>query len=132
MLDNFTKDKFDIPRVKLFYKKSHDSLLTAKKFLEEFANFCREEDIGRIALKNNIYELENFENMGGYHHLGGTRMGLYKNNSVVDPDLKVHNLNNLYILGSSNFTTGGYTNPTFTILQFSLRLANKLAKKVLS
>ena len=132
MLDNFTKDKFDIPRVKLFYKKSHDSLLTAKKFLEEFANFCREEDIGRIALKNNIYELENFENMGGYHHLGGTRMGLYKNNSVVNPDLKVHNLNNLYILGSSNFTTGGYTNPTFTILQFSLRLANKLAKKVLS
>ena len=34
--------------------------------------------------------------------------------------------NNLYINGSSNFVTGGYTNPTFTIVQLSLRLGEHM------
>ena len=125
-LNNKEKDKFDIPRVNLFYKKSKESLLTAKKFLEEFANLCRNQDLGRVAIKENIYNLDNFENMGGYHHLGGTRIGTNKLNSVVDKNLKVHDINNLFISGSSNFLTGGYTHPTYTIVQLSLRLADKM------
>lgn len=129
-LDPYDKDKFGIPIVNLFYKKSKDSLLTAKIFLEEFGNFCRNEDLGRIAAKENIHKLDNFENIGGYHHLGGTNMGTVKSTSVVDSNLKVHDVNNLYIAGSSNFTTGGYTNPTFTIIQLSLRLADELHSKL--
>ena len=125
-LDNKERDKFDIPRVKLFYKQSKESLLTAKKFLEEFANLCRDEDLGRIAMKENIYDLENFENLGGYHHLGGTRIGINKSNSVVDKNLKVHDVNNLFVSGSSIFFTGGYTHPTYSIVQLALRLADKL------
>ena len=125
-LDNKERDKFDIPRVKLFYKQSKESLLTAKKFLEEFANLCRDEDLGRIAMKENIYDLENFENLGGYHHLGGTRIGINKSNSVVDKNLKVHDANNLFVSGSSIFFTGGYTHPTYSIVQLALRLADKL------
>ena len=125
-LNNKEKDKFDIPRVNLFYKKSKESLLTAKKFLEEFANLCRNQNLGRVAIKENIYNLDNFENMGGYHHLGGTRIGTNKLNSVVDKNLKVHDINNLFISGSSNFLTGGYTHPTYTIVQLSLRLADKM------
>ena len=49
---------------------------------------------------------------GAYHHLGGTRMGINKFDSVVNKDLKVHGINNLYVSGSSNFVTSGYTNPT--------------------
>ena len=55
------KDKFGIPLVKLFYKKTQDSLRTAKFFLEEFGNLCRTEDLGRIAIKDNIYNLEGFK-----------------------------------------------------------------------
>ena len=36
--------------VKLFYKRSSQPLKTAKVFLEEFANFCVENDLGRIAI----------------------------------------------------------------------------------
>tara|TARA_E500000331_G_scaffold122319_1_gene119802 strand:+ start:478 stop:1890 length:1413 start_codon:yes stop_codon:yes gene_type:complete len=130
MLDSFEKDKFNIPRVNLHYKQSKDSIYTAKIFLEEFANFCINEDIGRIALKENIYDLSTFENMGGYHHLGGTRIGENKSESVVNSNLKVHDINNLFISGSSNFPTGGYTNPTYTIMQMALRLANKITNIV--
>ena len=124
------KDKFGIPLVKLFYKKSNYSLRTAKLFLEEFGNLCRKDDLGRIAIKESIYNLEGFEHLGAYHHIGGTRMGLDKFDSVINKDLKVHNVNNLYISGSSNFVTTGYTNPTFTIIQFALRLADKIYERL--
>ena len=129
-LDDYKKDKFNIPIVNLFYKKSKDSLLAAKIFLEEFGNFCVNEDLGRIAAKESIYKLEDFDNMGGYHHLGGTNMGINKSSSVVNSNLKVHDINNLYIAGSSNFTTGGYTNPTYTIIQLSLRLADEIYSQI--
>ena len=125
------KDKSGIPMVKLLYKKSHYSLKTAKLFLEEFGNLCLKDDLGRIAIKDSIYNLEEFENLGaGCHHMGGTRMGIEKFNSVVNKDLKVHNINNLYINGSSSFVTGGYTNPTFTIVQLAVRLAEKIKERL--
>jgi choline dehydrogenase-like flavoprotein len=125
------KDKFGIPMTKLFYKKSKHTLKTAKLFMEEFGNLCRKNDLGRIAIKDSIYNLEEYEDLGGaYHHLGGTRMGINKFDSVVNKDLKIHGVNNLYVSGSSNFATGGYTNPTLTIVQFSIRLAEKINERL--
>lgn len=131
-LDLVEKDSLGIPRVNLYYKKSKDTLYTAKIFLEEFGNLCRKEDIGRIALKESIYKLEGFQTIDNQHHLGGTRIGQNENTSVVNKDLKIHNINNLYVNGSSNFVTAGYTNPTFTIVQMALKLSKHITKEVLS
>ena len=125
------KDEFGIPMVKLFYKKSKYSLKTAKLFLEEFGKLCVKDDLGRIAIKDSIYNLEKFEFLGNNcHHMGGTRMGIDKSNSVVNKDSKVHNINNLYVNGSSSFVTGGYTNPTYTIVQLAIRLAEKINERL--
>ena len=45
---------------------------------------------------------------------------------VVDKNCKVYKSDNLYIAGSSIFTTGGHNNPTLPIVEFSLRLAEHL------
>ena len=124
------KDKFGIPLVKLYYKKSRHSLKTAKLILEEFANLCRSEDIGRIAMKDSIYNLEGFDSMSADHHIGGTRMGVSKSDSVVNIDLNVHNISNLYVSGSSNFVTSGYRNPTFAIVNFAIRIAEKIRERL--
>ena len=58
-------------------------------------------------------------------------MGDNKNNSVVDKNLKVHDTNNLYVVGSSIFTTVGYVNPTLSIVQFSLRLSDYIKNKLI-
>ena len=58
-------------------------------------------------------------------------MGDNSKTSVVDANLKLHNNKNLYILGSSNFVSGGYANPTYTIVQMSLRLSTELLNKFL-
>ena len=47
---------------------------------------------------------------------------------VVDKNCKVHGNENLYIAGSSIFTTGGHNNPTLPIVQFALRLSEFLLK----
>lgn len=50
--------------------------------------------------------------------------------TIVDKNLKVHGINNLYVLGSSIFPTAGHVNPTFTICQLSLRLGDHMKNKI--
>jgi choline dehydrogenase-like flavoprotein len=63
---------------------------------------------------------------GTAHHLGTTRMSETPDQGVVDPQCRVHGVDNLHIAGSSVFPTGGWAFPTFTIVALSLRLAENL------
>lgn len=67
---------------------------------------------------------------GGYHYYGTTRMHDDPKFGVVDKNCRVHGIGNLYIAGSSVFTTAGYANPTFTIVALALRLAEHLEERV--
>jgi len=62
--------------------------------------------------------------------MGTTRAHFSPKHGVVDANLKVHGVANLYIAGSSVFPTGGASNPTFTLVALTLRLAQHLARKV--
>ena len=64
------------------------------------------------------------------HHMGTTRMGTDPSTSVVDADLRVHGLDNLYAAGASVFPTSGCVNPTYTIVALSIRLARHLRETV--
>lgn len=63
---------------------------------------------------------------GAYHHIGTTRMHRDPSQGVVDGDCRVHGVENLFVAGSSVFPTGGYANPTLTIVALSIRLADKI------
>ena len=99
--------------------------------MEELGKFLIDKDIGRIAIKKEINDLENYNNLGVHHHMGGTRIGNDINLSVVDTDLKVHGTQNLFVAGSSVFKSSGYSNPTYTIVQLSIRLAKKINEKLI-
>ena len=64
------------------------------------------------------------------HHMGTTRMGSDPRTSVVDPDCRVHDLDNLFVAGSSVFPTSGYANPTATIAALAIRLADHLKARL--
>jgi choline dehydrogenase-like flavoprotein len=66
------------------------------------------------------------EEVGGCHHMCTTRMSDDPKSGVVDRDCRLHSADNLYLGGSSVFATPGYCNPTFTIVQLALRLADHL------
>ena len=60
--------------------------------------------------------------IGGYHHMGTTRMSTSAREGVVDANCTVHGYHNLHIGVSCVFSTGGWANPTLTLLSFTLRL----------
>ncbi|HEY7446939.1 MAG TPA: GMC oxidoreductase [Vicinamibacterales bacterium] len=65
---------------------------------------------------------------GAFHPMGTTRMHDDARRGVTDANARVHSMRNLYIAGSSLFPTGGYANPTLTIIALTIRLANHLAE----
>ncbi|MGB5290125.1 MAG: FAD-dependent oxidoreductase [Lysobacterales bacterium] len=60
--------------------------------------------------------------IGGFHHMGTTRMSTSPRDGVVDANCTVHGYHNLHIAGSSVFTTGGWANPTLSLLALTHRL----------
>lgn len=64
--------------------------------------------------------------IGGYHHMGTTRMADDPSRGVVDSDCRVFGLANLYVAGSSVFPTSGWANPTLTIAALSMRTADRI------
>ncbi len=90
-----------------------------------FGQAIAKQDLGRVCITppdgsqwGTIY--------GGYHHMGTTRMSESPEFGVVDPNCRVHGINNLYIGGSSVFSTGGWANPTINVVAFAVRLAEHL------
>ena len=63
---------------------------------------------------------------GASHHMGTTRMHGDPKRGVVDATCRIHGMANLYVAGSSVFPTGGFANPTLTIVALTIRLADHL------
>lgn len=125
------KDKFGIPRVKLKWQKNSFDRENIKKSVSIFNSWLLEKNLGRIQLNKWILKDLDYpinDELGGYHHMGGTRMSSNSKLGVVDKNCKVYGSKNLYMAGSSIFTTGGHNNPTLPIVQFSLRLSEHLLK----
>lgn len=85
------------------------------------------EGIGRLRTRSAAARAENEKLLrGGFHYFGTTRMSTDPSFGVVDQNCKVHGVDNLYVAGSGVFPTGGYANPTLTIIALAARLAGHL------
>ncbi|MFC3476354.1 GMC family oxidoreductase [Halobacterium litoreum] len=65
-----------------------------------------------------------------FHHMGTTRMGDDPADSVVDAQLRTHDLSNLTVASSSVFPTGGAMNPTLTIAALALKAADHVDERL--
>jgi choline dehydrogenase-like flavoprotein len=75
-------------------------------------------------------ELVSAHPIGGFHHMGTTRMATDPRRGVTDGWGRVHGLPNLHIAGSSLFPTAGWANPTLTILALTLRTSDRIADEL--
>jgi choline dehydrogenase-like flavoprotein len=64
--------------------------------------------------------------IGNNHHVGTTRMSTHPCDGVVDPNLAVHGVPNLFVAGSGAFPSAGYGGPTMILMGLSIRLAQHL------
>ena len=58
----------------------------------------------------------------GDHAASTCRMGKSSATSVVNEDLRLHDVDNLWVCSNAVFPTGGAVNPTLTLVALSIRL----------
>ncbi len=122
----FGTDPSGLPRLRATCIFNADDYRSVLHYLNALGKSVADQDIGRVGIINDHL----FSNVtGGGHTMGTTRMGSDPKTSVVDKDCRVHGYSNLFIAGSSVFTTGGYSNPTMTIVALAARLGEFLGGK---
>lgn len=67
--------------------------------------------------------------LAAFHPMGTLRMGTNPEEGVIDADLKVHGLDNLFVCDASIFPSSLGVNPQISIMAFGFRLAEKLTAK---
>lgn len=115
------RDYFDNPaaRLQLVFSDKDKETFTALRQL-----------VGEIYAKLGINDVTEDQTVNwSHHHMGTCRMGQHPATSVVDPDLRVHETENLYVLGSSVFVTAGASHPTLAITALAHRLADHLISR---
>ena len=126
------KDALGMRRVALDWRLDDESISSMKRSMELVAAGVAKARVGRIYSffhANDPVRAGAWPGFtGGHHHMGTTRMGKDPEVSVVDGNCRVHGVDNLYVAGSSVFTTGGFGNPTLTIVALALRLGDHLAR----
>jgi choline dehydrogenase-like flavoprotein len=67
----------------------------------------------------------------GYHHTCTTRMSDDPKRGVVDRNCRVHGVSNLFVAGSSVFSSAGSGSTTMMLVALTLRLADHLQEQML-
>lgn len=123
-------DRFGQRRVGLDWRLTEHETRTFKRATELMV-----QELGRLGLGRAWTEVvrEDFElpprTPAGKHAIGTARMSETSRTGVVDANCKVHGMSNLFVAGSAVFTTGSYVQPTFSIVAFSIRLAEHLKEQ---
>jgi choline dehydrogenase-like flavoprotein len=122
------RDELGVPRLETHLSFDPSEAEAAIRAHERLDTWLRRQGLGHAELTAPDparSALEQF--FGGYHQAGTTRMSTDPGDGVVDPDLAVHGVANLFVASSSTFVTSSQANSTFMIVAFALRLADHLA-----
>lgn len=121
-------DKLGQPKVALNWRLSEQDKTSIYQSALILGHEIAKTGLGRLRITLPPVS-EDWPLIRGYgHHMGSTRMSFNYNDGVVDPNLKVHGLNNCYVASSSVFPTGGSANPTLTLIALCLRLAEEIKR----
>jgi choline dehydrogenase-like flavoprotein len=125
MLDD-PVDELGLRRVKLDWRLSPIDKRSARFMLETFAAEAGAAGIGRVRVLMSDDD-DDFSDVGpANHQMCTTRMADDPRTGVVDRNCRVHGVDNLYIAGSSVFSTAGDGSPTMMLVALALRLADHL------
>ncbi|HYJ83681.1 MAG TPA: GMC family oxidoreductase [Allosphingosinicella sp.] len=131
------KDATGARRVKLDWRLSAIDVRSVEMLVEALGRELRRLGLGRVEpadwLGSGEWKTDpliSSHPIGGYHHMGTTRMGEDPATSVTDADGRVHGIGNLFVAGSSLFPTGGWANPTLTIVALALRSAETISREL--
>lgn len=130
-------DASGMPRIKLDWRLQDIDVRTVSEFVDCLERAFDSAGLGRVEKADWLKSftsgwesdpLISAHPLGGYHHMGTTRMASDPRQGVTDAWGRVHGIDNLYICGSSLFPTCGWANPTLTILALALRTSDHILR----
>ncbi len=121
-IDKTTVDAWDIPALHIATRYTDNEFNMAKDAVDTGCELA--EAAGFDVLTKN-YE----PNPPGYsiHELGTCRMGNDPKTSVLNQWGQSHDIKNLFVVDGAAFVSGGWQNPTLTILALAMRASEHLA-----
>lgn len=130
------RDALGAPMVAIDWRQRETELETFKSYLRHFVLFWRNNGLENIAhlrlfsVPDKLDQSMLLSLRAGdvYHPAGSTRMGTNSREAVVDSDLRVFGLPNLWVASTSTFPSLGTANPTLTLMLLTLRLSEHLYK----
>lgn len=114
-------DDLGSPRAELHWRWRAEEQAGLERLRTSLVKSLEESGVGRVGVDTGQAPDPN-----AHHHAGTTRMSRDPAFGVVDPDCRVHGMENLYVAGASVFPTAGFANPTLTCVALALRLAAHL------
>jgi choline dehydrogenase-like flavoprotein len=120
-------DALGLRRIHVDWRYSAQDVATVSRALDALAREVERAGVGRFDYDPAQVEAE-MTRYGAYggHHIGTARMGRDPRTSVVDADCRLHEADNVYVMGAAVFPTSGQANPTLTVVALALRLAEHL------
>jgi len=127
------RDRLGMPRAEVRWKLTDLTLHSLRTFTRTLTTELPRVGVGNLDLEPWLWA------DGGdwtahvtdqFHHMGTTRMHQSPSEGVTDIDGRLHDVVNLFVIGSSLFPTGGHSNPTLTLIALALRLADKLEREL--
>jgi choline dehydrogenase-like flavoprotein len=123
-------DALGMRKLQLHWRVGDDVRQSVARLHEVLGRLVQAYGVGE--LHSDAAELREVRFSDASHHIGTTRMSNTPRSGVVDSDCRVHGVDNLFVCGSSVFPTGGYANPTLTIIALTLRLGELLTEELSS
>ncbi len=123
------RDDLGMPTIEMDWRIDGRELETMAVFGESIAAHLERHRLAHVTLEPALMArdprfLERLDDSN--HHMGMARMANAAAEGVVDRDLRVFGVSNLYVAGAAVFPTTGFGNPTFTAIALGLRLANSI------
>ncbi|MBV8819318.1 MAG: GMC family oxidoreductase [Acidobacteriaceae bacterium] len=123
-IDKNVTDAWGIPVLHFQTRYTDNEFKMARHAMNTFADVCRGAGFEVLTKHDQMFP-------PGYsiHELGTCRMGDDPKKSVLNKWNQSHDIKNLFVVDGSSFVTGGYQNPTMTILALSMRASEYIAEQ---
>ena len=127
-------DCFGVPRARLNWRTNDidlDKFATLQNLLCAHWDSSGLAELGSIApTPRESWESKLQSDSDIFHPGGTTKMGRNASTGVVDGDLRAFHIPNLTVVSTSCFPTGGGANPTFMLMAFALRAADRIVAEM--
>jgi len=120
-------DELGMPKLRIDIRFTDEDVNGVVAAHQHWDEYLRRAGCGQLEyLHNDLGDAVRARAGGGFHQIGTTRMATNPDDGVVDADLAVHGMENLFVVSSSTFVTSGQANSTLLIIVLAVRLADHL------